>query len=204
MSTTPPTALAEEALVAERFLQAAEQCLLSAEATRLTMGEVAAQAGMSRASLYRYFPTKDDLLLALVVRRVEAYVPRLLAALPDPHAVEDALAQLVLSASDAVPGDPVNEALFHGESRSRLFDLELASDAVVDTMHRHLGPLLARWQRAGRLHDDLDLREVTRWLNTVALLLLQQPYCDRSRADRVAFVQRHVVRALVPPPSLTA
>jgi TetR/AcrR family transcriptional regulator len=96
-----------------------------------------------------------------------------------------------------VAGDPLNEALFAKDSGSLVTALELRSEAVVDALHLHLGPLLTRWQAQGQLRSDLDLREASRWLTTVGLLLLGEPWSERPDAAKRVFLAGYALTGLL-------
>lgn len=51
-----------------RIIDAAERCFARAGFYRTTMQDVAAEAGMSPGNLYRYFPSKDAIVVGLVER----------------------------------------------------------------------------------------------------------------------------------------
>jgi AcrR family transcriptional regulator len=51
-----------------RILDAAERCFVRSGFHRTTMQDVAAEAGMSPGNLYRYFPSKDAIVIALAER----------------------------------------------------------------------------------------------------------------------------------------
>lgn len=51
-----------------RILDAAERCFVRAGFHRTTMQDVAAEAGMSAGNLYRYFPSKESIVLGLAER----------------------------------------------------------------------------------------------------------------------------------------
>ena len=52
----------------ERWLDAAESCYTRFGPAKTTVEDVAQAAGVSRATLYRHFKTRDQLLLAVIVR----------------------------------------------------------------------------------------------------------------------------------------
>jgi AcrR family transcriptional regulator len=54
------------------ILAAAKRCYLSAGISATGMKEVAREAGIARSTLYRYFPGRDDLLVATIKREMEA------------------------------------------------------------------------------------------------------------------------------------
>src|SRR3712207_3246859 len=51
-----------------RILDAAERCFVRSGFHRTTMQDVAAEAGMSAGNLYRYFPSKDAIVVGLSER----------------------------------------------------------------------------------------------------------------------------------------
>jgi AcrR family transcriptional regulator len=51
-----------------RILDAAERCFVRSGFHRTTMQDVAAEAGMSPGNLYRYFPSKDGIVIGLTER----------------------------------------------------------------------------------------------------------------------------------------
>ncbi len=53
------------------------------------MRDVSESAGVSRGTLYRYFPTRDDLLTGLVQEEVRRFRERVSAALEDPSGGEE-------------------------------------------------------------------------------------------------------------------
>jgi AcrR family transcriptional regulator len=63
-----------------RILEAATLALTRRGADKLTMSDVSASAGVSRPTLYRYFPTKQALLLALALHEQERFDAGLRAA----------------------------------------------------------------------------------------------------------------------------
>jgi len=57
----------------DRLLAATERCLRRSGIRRTTMIEIASEAGLSRASLYKYFPDKASLVVAALARTDEAF-----------------------------------------------------------------------------------------------------------------------------------
>src|SRR5829696_7361042 len=51
-----------------RILDAAERCFVRTGFHRATMQDIAAEAGMSAGNLYRYFPSKDAMVVGLAER----------------------------------------------------------------------------------------------------------------------------------------
>jgi TetR/AcrR family transcriptional regulator len=183
---------------ARRILDAAGRCIVKRGNTQIRMSEVAHDADVVRSTVYRYFPTRDDLLLGLVLRRVDAALGRLVRGLRHPDDPLQCIPRMVLEPAESVDGDQLNEALFASESTALTAALALGSEQIVDVVVGHYDELFARWQDDGTMHPDLDRREVARWIHTAVLHLLSPPWRHRSRAAKRRFVDQFVVRALVP------
>jgi AcrR family transcriptional regulator len=181
-----------------RILDAAGRCIVRRGNTQFRMGEVADEAGVSRSTVYRYFPGRDDVLLGLMLMRVDTALGDLVRSLRTPDDPVRSVPEMVLARVESVDGDPLNEALFAAESTAVATALEKGSEPIVELLLRHYEPLLNRWKRAGRLHDDLDCRSIVQWLHTATLFLLAPSWRYRPAADKREFVEQFVVRALVP------
>ena len=181
-----------------RILDAAGRCIVRRGNTQFRVGEVADEAGVSRSTVYRYFPGRDDVLLGLILMRVDNALGQLVRSLRNPDDPVRSVPEMVLARVESVDGDPLNEALFAAESTSVATALEKGSEPIVELQLRHYGPLLDRWKAAGRLHADLDPRSVVQWLQSTTIFLLAPSWRYRAVADKRQFVEQFVVRALVP------
>ena len=182
-----------------RILDAAGRCIVRRGNTQFRVGEVADEAGVSRSTVYRYFPGRDDVLLGLILMRVDNALGELVRSLAAPDDPVRSVPEMVLARVQSVDGDPLNEALFAAQSTAVATALEKGSEPIVELQLRHYEPLLNRWKAAGRLHTDLDPRSVVQWLQTTTLFLLAPSWRHRPVADKRQFVEQFVVRALVPP-----
>jgi TetR/AcrR family transcriptional regulator len=182
-----------------RILDAAGRCIVRRGNSQFRMGEVADEAGVSRSTVYRYFPGRDDVLLGLMLMRVDKALGDLVRSLPAPEDPVRSVPEMVLARVESVAGNPLNEALFAAESTAVAAALDKGSEPFVELLLRHYGPVLSRWKRAGRLYDDLDFRAIVQWLHTTTLFLLGPSWRYRPTADKREFVEQFVVRALVPP-----
>lgn len=181
-----------------RIVDAAGRCIVRRGNTQFRMGEVADEAGVSRSTVYRYFPGRDDVLLGLILIRVDTALGELVRSLPHPDDPVRSVPEMVLTRVESVHGDALNQALFAAESTAVSTALEKGSRPIAELLLRHYQPLLERWKLAGRLHADLDPHSVVQWLHTTTMFLLTPSWRDRPVADKRRFVEQFVVRALVP------
>ncbi|CAO5161800.1 hypothetical protein FAIPA1_210002 [Frankia sp. AiPs1] len=194
------SALLDDEEARRRLVAATVRCVVRRGSSRIRVEEVAVEAGVSRSTVYRYFRSRDELILAVLLDRVDAAMDRTLSSLPDPDDAGSSLAEMILRGASLMHADALTEVLFAAGGRSTAEPLPLTADPIVDAVYRRVGPLVARWQKNGQLRADLDLRETVRWLIAAGGIMMGAPWSTQSPADRRAFAQKYLVRALLSPP----
>jgi AcrR family transcriptional regulator len=119
-----------------------------------SMPSIAAAAGAGVGSIYRQFPSKRDLLAALVSRRLEQIAEEAAVAAAQPDTWAALVTLLWRIAEQQAYGDLLGEARVAVEDHP---DVERATDCAT----RALEILLAAARAEGRLREDattLDLR----------------------------------------------
>ncbi len=85
-----------------QILDAALTCIARVGLAKTTLDDVAKEAGCARATVYRYFPNKLALQVALVGREVDALQKRVLDATADETTLADAVAAAITTAAHAL------------------------------------------------------------------------------------------------------
>jgi TetR/AcrR family transcriptional repressor of mexCD-oprJ operon len=141
------------------------------------MSDVAAAAGVGRATVYRYFPNRQAMLDELAELAVNSAGERLASSRIDEIAVRDGLTRAVRALVDV--GD-----LFVVLARERL------RPQPEQFEHQVSGPLrrlLERGQQTGDIRDDISVTWLTEVLvGIVASVLSSHP--SRGRDDTVAAI----------------
>jgi TetR/AcrR family transcriptional regulator, mexCD-oprJ operon repressor len=156
----------------EAILDAAEE-LLELQG-RATISAVAAQAGVSRVTVYAHFPTWDALLEAAVERAVGRTTKALESASPDDGPPAEAL--------DRVLAGAWQHLARYGAMAQAVAEL-LTPDAVARThqaAHQAIRTLLARGQADGSFRTDLPAN----WLVTACITLIHA-CADEVRAGQI-------------------
>jgi AcrR family transcriptional regulator len=126
---------------AELILTATRRAIMAKGPGKLTLSEVAAAAGVSRPTLYRWFPTKADLFVALTDYERAQFDQGLeaeIAARRSPARQLDAALAFLVNYLDGTLGpDPISV-----DPAFALRSLRGSLPAQVETLVRLLGPLL--------------------------------------------------------------
>lgn len=174
MPEPPPRQPRKDALRnRERVLDAATE-LVRRDGEKVPMARIADQAGVGVGTLYRHFPTRTDLLAALVHRSFGIAVANAEAAAAHPGPALDGIRQFFLATLRdrerfvlPLHGGP---AVFTPETRALQADVRTA-----------LRGLLERGQEAGELRADLTPEDLI-----VATSLLSRPLPGTGDWDRLA------------------
>src|SRR3954453_23979409 len=90
----------------ERVLDATKRCCERWGIAKVTIDDIAAEAGVSRASVYRLFPGGRDVLYeALRVRETEEFVTELTARVAGAETLEDVVVRGVVHATRMLQAD---------------------------------------------------------------------------------------------------
>lgn len=172
------------------ILDAAEGCLRREGIRRTTVAAVAAEAGFSRAYLYRFFPDKATLVAAALIRRDEQFwdeARERVGAVMHRDGVAGMVAEAVLLSSRS-PLGPL--ALELAESEPEAF-----AEVVGTYVHEVVPGLAGFWvdmltvaQRAGVVRDDLDVGTGAEWVLRVVHSLVAVPGERVDTGDRAAVV----------------
>ncbi len=155
------------------ILDAALDLLAEVGPTGLSVEEVAARAGVSKATIYRRFQTKDDLVVGCL--------SGLVVLLPDeapPGTVHDRLVDLVERWWQAYAGSPngqvFHRVLAHAKSNPRLF--EAFYDEVIEPRRELFRSVLRDGQASGDIRPDADLELI------ITMIIGASVYTNQTRS----------------------
>jgi TetR/AcrR family transcriptional regulator len=189
---SPGGSVAEVTDVDRTILDTARAVFETYGVRRANIEDIAARAGVSRSTIYRRFPTKDDLFERVVRREAELFFATLDQATTgcDPRqAVIEAFALGVRLVQDSplysriVDSEPELFGLF---SRSHVFPIRQFADGIANNL-----------RRCGADLHEADLANVADILLRVALGIIVFP-TDRLDIADAAAVRDYAARYLVP------
>ena len=175
-------------VAADRILDAAERLFTEHDAASVGMNEIASAAGCSRATLYRYFDSRETLRTAYVHREAHRLGGEILQQIAH---IEDPTERLVSGIAAALRGVRENPALAAWFGSTRLpIGGEMAgqSEVIIALASGFLNSLGA--------DEPAALERRARWAVRVIISLLMFPGTDE--ADERATIEEFVVPVVTP------
>ncbi|MFT7870647.1 MULTISPECIES: TetR/AcrR family transcriptional regulator [Amycolatopsis] len=178
-----------------RIVEAATACLDRAGLAKTSLSDVAAEAGVTRQTVYRYFPGLKDILRAVALAGVEEFAGRMERHLAAFGTAAEAAVESVVFAVRTLPGEPHMGLLLQaGEA-------DFFTDGVISPLAFSYGARILRnlpvdWAAAGIATDE-ELRGLAEVLMRLFLSFLQYPSTPPLTDDELrALVRRWIGPAL--------
>jgi len=185
----------------QRLIDAAESCFQRYGVVKTTVEDVAAAAKVSRATVYRYFADRDELILGVLLRDAGRFLDRLTAEINREPEFDRAVVNGVLFTVDAVRADENLALLFAPEAIGITTSIAGASEALFKLTTEFLRPFFEAARDSSQLRPDVDLDEAAEWtLRAVLSMLTVQGPAERSPAEQKRFLSTFLVPALVASP----
>jgi AcrR family transcriptional regulator len=183
-----------EELARERLIDAATRCIARMGVPKTTLSDVAAEVGVTRQTVYRYFPNLTDLLTAVAETGAADFVARMEAHLASAETPLEVFTESVLFSLREIPKDPRIGILLEADDQS-LFGHGVTSAVGVELGSRILRHLSLDWSAFGIGDDELDdLAELM--MRLMVSFLQHPPATPRSPDELRAFVGRWLEPAL--------
>jgi AcrR family transcriptional regulator len=191
-ATTEPAAATPD-----RILRAAESCVRRWGLRRVSMGDVATEAGVSRGSVYRYFPDRDALIQAVLERVAEAHVAEAEPAVRRRRSLAGKVAEAAVFVR-RLADDERRLGLHEHPGEPELATLRLASAPTMFARWVEFWvPFLETARADGEVRADLDVRQASEWIMRILISLVTVPSAivDLDDPEQLRrFIEAHLVR----------
>ena len=180
----------------QRLLDAAETCFARFGVARATVEDIAGAAKVSRATVYRYFGGKDDIIHGVLLREAERLADEI-RALIEGRQFADAIVDAFVHLLDEIPRNPHLGPLFAVDAVGMTSVMATSSEAVLGVVRALLHPVVTAARERGELRADLVESEIDEWLLRVILSMLSvPPLPPRTAESNRAFLSQFLIRGL--------
>lgn len=182
--------MASALTVRDRLIAAADATLRSDGVDAVTVEAVAQAAGISRATAFRQLGKREDMIVAVGVRRAAAYARQCAIEMSNAATALEQLQAAFQFLVRELPDDPIMRAVI---------SVRTAADLTIDVhelLTETFGPVIERGRLSGEVRTDVDVERVMRWIVEQLYLALQQP--DRDMAAVRDRLRLFVFPALAP------
>jgi AcrR family transcriptional regulator len=187
--------------VRQRILQATYDCVARWGLSKTTVEDAAREAGVSRATVYRYFPGgRDELIDAVVAWEHARFFTRLYEEVQGAVSLEEVMERGLMFARRAILEHEVLQRILQTEPELLLPSLTVDGAGTVEVIAAFLVPYLERHGLA----PGVDAGEAAEFLARMVLSYISSPgRWDLSDPHQVARLVRAELLAGIVPPSST-
>ena len=186
-----------------RILVAAEQCMARLGVSRLSMTDVATQAGVSRGAVYLHFADRDALIDAVLTRAANRFVATSADVVSRRRTLVAQIAEAAVFIREHL-GDEVLGLRLPADEESLLATLLTSRrQRVVEEWIEFWLPYLAAAEERGEVRAGLDHRPAAEWIVRMMLSFAVMPpisFEAESPSQLRAFVRSFIVDGLGPRP----
>lgn len=148
----------ERELIRERLLEAGRRGFPRLGLAKITIADLARDAGIGKGTFYQFFDSKEELFLAVQEREEATFKSALFAELDQAQSGRDAVRRLLLAVATRLDAHPFLRLLLDPDTMAAL-TLRVPPERLA--AHRHedealFTGLLRDWQERGWLCPDLD------------------------------------------------
>ena len=174
--------------VRERLLQATYTCVARWGLSKTTVEDAAREAGVSRATVYRYFPGgRDELLSAVVGWEFNRFFLRLYQEVHDADTLEEVMERGLMFAHAALVQHEVLQRILVTEPEVLLPRLTIEANQIHTLVAAFLAPYLVRHGMA----EGTDLDLAADFLARMVLSYIGSPgRWDLNDSEQVALLVR--------------
>lgn len=139
----------------ERILEAAQELFAGPEGLSVPLDEIAEHAGVGAGTVHRHFPTKEALIAAVAVSRIQQVVTLAtsLATADDPGAALRQQLSVMLAEGDQ--SAPLKSALAGTD-----FNIRTAAPDAAGELRDAVNVLLRRAQKASAIRPEIDIDDL--------------------------------------------
>lgn len=169
--------------VRERVLEAARRCFRRNGVLNTRMDEIADEANLQRPNLYRYFPSREALLSAVIVREIEVTNAKRRKRIPLTGPITPILVESLAMGNEIARGDEMTQFFLVQEMRETTSMVAATEQLIMAAERDYWQPVLAHGRSRGEINQHMTDERITRWFLSSQVLLSTRPELLGGLAD---------------------
>jgi AcrR family transcriptional regulator len=162
--------------VRERIMAAAIRCVERTGVRDVALEDVAGEAGVSRTTIYRYFPGgRSQLVAETATWEIARFWRRLAEAVADLPTIEDRLVSGLVIGTKLIRRSEIMNNLMDPDLDELVSALQPTESLVHQVIRDYLAELLGEEAAAGRLRPGVDVDEAADYVTRMILSYLGSP-----------------------------
>jgi len=158
-----------------QIIEAAKRCYLTDSISSTGMKEVAQTAGVARSTLYRYFSSKDDLLVAVIKQELIDLGDDITRSLEHFDTPADTLVEGLIISLQEIPKNPLINAVLASDDDTEARRVIWESNAIRDLVDHMLENFIRPSVELKILQDKVRPEIMTEWIYRILLSYLTLP-----------------------------
>lgn len=154
-----------------RLVEMAELCFNQKGILQTSIEDIARAAQVSRATVYRYFDGRDDLVLAVILRTADRYLNRIRPHVDEFDSLADVVVEWIVRTERAARRDASLSLLFNVEG-ARVTGSIIAGSSVAlfERVTEFFRPYFERFD--DEVRQEVDVQTASEWILRMLLSLL--------------------------------
>lgn len=181
----------------DQLLDAAERCLEQQGLSGTTMEDIGRRAGVSRATVYRYFSSREAVVSGVIIRATERYLRRITPRIANHDDLGSALVDFVDVTVRAARRESIIGLLFGSDHELAVVGLgEGISTSLFELVTQFLRPVfVAHWPD---VEPGVSVDDASEWIvRTILSLLTVRGPRERSREGLQTYLERFLIPTIV-------
>lgn len=158
-----------------RLIVAAQTCYEKKGIKQTTINDIALTAKITRRTVYRYFSSHDEILLAVFERVVDTFWQDLFNDLDLTGDFGDCLASALLYSINYAKTTKRHGYMFSNDAQAITNNIYISNYYFIEASYKGLTQIHQQKLRQGLAKEDMDLKMLAEWFNRLILSFLSTP-----------------------------
>lgn len=159
----------------QQIIESAKQCYLADGISNTGMKEVSQAASVARSTLYRYFSSKDELLIAVIKQELTDLGDAIMSTLERFETPADTLVEGLLISLQEIPKNPLLNAVLASDEDVKARRVIWESGAILDLVNHMLENFILPAIELKILQDRVRPEIMTEWIYRILMSYLTLP-----------------------------